>query len=135
MAVPVEMAFSMPSFLWEEREECSGSGSSGLAGQKPKHIDRGEELQSFFKDEIVKLIPDFLDIVKSSKKARKLGWFAAYGLHGSHDAAAADRLLGSKGFGRPMAPRPPTGLPPIDGNSLLLLCVYDVCIQFWSPRR
>lgn len=104
MAVPVEMAFSMPSFLWAEQDVCSGSGSSGLAGKKSKRIERSEELQSFFKDEIIQLIPDFLDIVKSSKRARKLGWFAAYGLHGSHDAAAADRFLDSVGIKRVWPP-------------------------------
>jgi hypothetical protein len=100
MAVPVEMAFSMPSFLWIEQAGDSQSESSDGAGEKLKHIERSRELQNLFEDEIVKLIPDFLDIVKSSKKVRKLGWFAAYGLHGSHDAAAADRFLESVGVKR-----------------------------------
>jgi hypothetical protein len=106
MAVPVEMAFSMPSFLLVEQDECSGSGSSGLTGKKSKHIERrrSHELQSLFQDEIIKLIPDFLDIVKSSERARKLGWFAAYGLHCSHDAAAADKFLESVGIKRVWPP-------------------------------
>ena len=95
MAVPVEMAFSLPSFLWIEK-----AGDSDGAGEKLKHIERSRELQNLFEDEIVKLIPDFLDVVQSSKMARKLGWFAAYGLHGSHDAAAADRFLESVGVKR-----------------------------------
>jgi hypothetical protein len=114
MAVPVEMAFSMPSFLWTEQDKCSASGSSGRTGKKSKHIERSEELQSFFEDEIVKLIPDFLDIVKSSKRARKLGWFAAYGLHSSHDAAAADRFLESVGIKRVW---PPHGTKTADGTA------------------
>jgi hypothetical protein len=98
MAVPVEMAFSMPSFLWVN--QTGDSESSERAGKKLKYVERSRELQSLFEDEIIKLIPDFLDIVKSSKSARKLGWFAAYGLHGSHDAAAADRFLESVGVKR-----------------------------------
>ena len=56
VAVPVEMAFSMPSFLWEEQ---SGSESSNKADDVSKLVERGCELQSFFEDEIVRLIPDF----------------------------------------------------------------------------
>jgi hypothetical protein len=100
MAVPVEMAFSMPSFLWVAQGGDSESESSEGAREKLKYVERSCELQSVFEDEIIKLIPDFLDIVKSSKRARKLGWFAAYGLHGSHDAAAADRFLESVGVKR-----------------------------------
>jgi hypothetical protein len=100
MAVPVEMAFSMPSFLWVEQAGDSDSESSERAGDKLKYVERGRELQRLFEDEIVKIIPDFLDVVKSSKRAKKLGWFAAYGLHGSHDAAAADRFLESVGVKR-----------------------------------
>jgi hypothetical protein len=83
VAVSVEMAFSMLSFLWEKQDEGRASGLSSQARQKSKRVERSEELRSFFEDEIVKLIPDFLDVVKSSTRAMKLGWVAAYGLHSS----------------------------------------------------
>jgi hypothetical protein len=54
MAVPPERALS---FWWVEQTGYSESENSERAGEKLKYI------------------------VKSIKNARKLGWFAAYGLH------------------------------------------------------
>ena len=88
------MAFPMSSFPWIEQAGDSLNENSDGAGEKLKRIERSRELQNLIENEIVKLAPDFLDIVRSSRRARKLDWFAAYGLH---DAAAADRFPDSVG--------------------------------------
>jgi len=114
VAVPVEMAFAIPSFLWEKQDEGSENVCSGQASLKSKPTERSEELRM----KIIKPIPDFLDVVKSSKMVKTLGWFAAYGLHSSYSAAAADRSVwGSKEFARLMTRRTSRGLSTIDDNS------------------
>jgi hypothetical protein len=107
------MAFAIPSFLWEKQDEGSENVYSGQASLKSKPTERSEELRM----KIIKPIPDFLDVVKSSKMVKTIGWFAAYELH-SYSAAAADRSVwGSKEFVRLMTRRTSRGLSTIDDNS------------------